>query len=338
MTGASMRVARLRGARTIDVGDEPIPEPGPGESLVRVGAVGICGSDLHWFERGSIGDATLARPLVLGHEMAGTFADGPQRGQRVAIDPAVPCFACRPCRDGNPNLCERIVFAGHGSTDGGMRQYLCWPTHRLHALPDGLDEVDGALLEPLGVAIHAIDLAHLRPAATVAVLGCGPLGLLAMQVALRSGARAIVAVDPLGHRRDLAVTLGATSAVAPDEAPHAAAELTSGHGVDVAVEFANSSTATSTAIDVVRPGARVVLGGIPDDDRTSFSASAARRKGLTLVLVRRMNEIYERAIALAGSGAVDVRAVVSDRRPLDEAADAMAHAAARTGSKTVLIP
>jgi L-iditol 2-dehydrogenase len=332
-----MRVARLHGAQSIDVADEPVPQPRPGESLVRVGAVGICGSDLHWFGQGAIGDATVARPLVLGHEMAGTVVDGPLRGQVVAIDPAIPCFACPPCRNGDPNLCERIVFAGHGETDGGLREYLCWPTDRLHALPESMDAVDGALLEPLGVAIHAIDLAHLRLAATVIVVGCGPIGLLAIQVALRSGAAAVVAVDPLAHRRELAATLGATAA-APDEAADAVAGLTAGHGVDVAIEFADSDRAVKTAIDAVRPGARVVLGGIPDNDRTTFVSSDARRKGLSLVMARRMKEVYGRAIALVSSGAIDVRSIASDRRPLDDTPAAMVHAAQRTGIKTMVIP
>ena len=218
-----MRVARLHSAGAIEVHDEQVPDPAPAESLVRVGAVGICGSDLHWFTEGGIGDARLGAPLVLGHEMAGVIADGRRRGERVAIDPAVPCFECRSCRAGNPNLCERIVFAGHGSTDGGMREYLCWPTHRLHALPDSIDDIGGALLEPVGVAIHSLDLAHLRLASTVAVVGCGPIGLIAVQLALRSGASAVVAAEPLAHRRALASALGATSAVEPNEAAEAAA-------------------------------------------------------------------------------------------------------------------
>jgi L-iditol 2-dehydrogenase len=333
-----MRVARLHAAGLIELHDEPAPVPGEGEALVRVGAVGVCGSDLHWFADGAIGDATLTRPLVLGHELAGVIAAGPRAGRRVAIDPAVPCFACRACRAGHPNLCERLVFAGHGSTDGGMREYLTWPTHRLHPLPDSMDEVDGALLEPLGVAVHAMDLAHLRLASTVAVVGCGPIGLLAVQLALRSGAATVVAVEPLAHRRSLAASLGASHAVAPDEAASTVSAATDNWGVDVAIELAGTDAAVATAIDVARPGARVVLGGIPDGDRTSFSASAARRKGLTLVMVRRMKEVYERAIALVDTGAVDVRSLVSERRALDDAADAMKQAAARTGIKTVIVP
>jgi len=333
-----MRVARLHSAGVIELHDEPPPVPADGEELVRVGAVGVCGSDLHWFADGAIGDATLTRPLVLGHEMAGVIADGPRAGQRVAIDPAVPCFACRSCRAGHPNLCERMIFAGHGPTDGGLREYLTWPAHRLHPLPESMDEVDGALLEPLGVAVHAMDLAHLRLASTVAVVGCGPIGLLAVQLAVRLGARTVVAVEPLAHRRALAAALGATHAVPPSEAAPTVAAATDGWGVDVAIELAGTDAAVATAIDVVRPGARVVLGGIPNGDRTSFSASAARRKGLTLLMVRRMKEVYERAIALVESGAVDVRRLVSSRYSLDEAAEAMEQAAARTGIKTVIVP
>lgn len=334
-----MQVARLHAAGKIDVSDEPVPQPAPGEILVRVGAVGICGSDLHWFTEGAIGDAVLARPLVLGHEMAGVVeSDGPLQGRRVAIDPAVPCFSCRSCRAGHPNLCEKIIFAGHGATDGGMRQYLTWPMHRLHVLPESLDEVDGALLEPLGVAIHAMDLAHVRLGASVAVVGCGPLGLLALQLARAAGATTVIAVEPLAHRREVAHELGATRALAPDDAAAAVTELTDGYGVDVAIELAGTDSAVGVAVEAARPGGRVVLGGIPDGDRTTFRASTARRKGLTLALVRRMAEVYERAIALAESGAVDLSGLVSDRIPIERSAEAMAVAARRTGIKTVVMP
>ena len=122
-----MRVARLHGVGDIRVSDEAVPEPGPGECLVRVTAVGICGSDLHWWDQGGIGDAQVAQPLVLGHEGAGVIESGPRRGQRVAIDPAIPCGVCRPCRDGYRNLCVRVRFAGHGGTDGAMREFMTWP-------------------------------------------------------------------------------------------------------------------------------------------------------------------------------------------------------------------
>ncbi|HEY9241221.1 MAG TPA: alcohol dehydrogenase catalytic domain-containing protein, partial [Streptosporangiaceae bacterium] len=172
-----MRAARLHAVGDLRLTDEPVPVPGPGESLVQVTAVGICGSDLHWWGEGGIGDALLSRPLVLGHEAAGVIADGPRRGERVAIDPAIPDGTCRLCRDGYRNLCLHIRFAGHGGQDGAMREFLTWPSELLHPLPDALSDADGAILEPLGVAIHAVDLGHVKLAGTAAVVGCGPIGL-----------------------------------------------------------------------------------------------------------------------------------------------------------------
>ena len=138
-----MKAARLHGAGDIRLGEEPVPEPGPGMCLVRVTAVGICGSDLHWWDEGVIGDTALTAPMVLGHEAAGVIEDGPRRGERVAIDPAIWCGTCRPCRDGYRNLCTRVQFAGHGSQDGTMREFMAWPDHLLHRLPDGITDAGG---------------------------------------------------------------------------------------------------------------------------------------------------------------------------------------------------
>ena len=335
-----MRAARLHGVGDLRVADEPVPVPGPGESLVRVTAVGICGSDLHWWGEGGIGDAGLDRPLVPGHEMAGVIADGPRRGERVAIDPAIACGVCQPCRTGYRNLCVRIRFAGHSDTDGAMREFMAWPPDLLHPLPDALTDVDGAVLEPLGVAIHAFDLGHVHLGAPVAVAGLGPIGLLMVQVLRAAGAGTIIGFDPLPHRREAAQRLGADVAAGPEAAaasPAGRAGL-AGEGVDVAFELAGTSEAVQLAMDLARPGGRVVLGGIPGDDETTFRASVARRKGLTIAMVRRMNEVYPRAIALAASGRVDLAAVVSDRYPLAKAAGAFAAAAARPGLKVVVEP
>lgn len=266
-----MRAARLHAIGDLRVGEEPEPAAAAGMSLVRVTAVGICGSDLHWWDEGAIGDATLAHPLVLGHEGAGVIADGPRRGERVAIDPAITCGTCRACRDGYANLCYRIRFAGHGDTDGMMREVMAWPADLLHPLPDGVPDADGALLEPLGVAIHSVDLGHLPFAGTACVIGCGPIGLLLVAVLKAAGAGS-------------------------------------------------------------------VLAGIPGDDAISFRASVARRKGLTIALVRRMNHVYPRAIGLAARGVVDLGALVSGRAGLGSAAAAFGDAARRSGLKVVIEP
>jgi L-iditol 2-dehydrogenase len=334
-----MKAARLHGVGDVRVGEEESPHAGAGTSLVRVTAVGLCGSDLHWFGEGAIGDAALVQPLVLGHEFAGVVQEGPLAGRRVAVDPAIPCFHCPQCLEGNHNLCVRIRFAGHGRQDGGLREFLEWPDGLLHPLPDSVSDAGGAVLEPLGVAIHTFDLGHAQVATTAAVVGCGPIGLLLIQVARAAGIGPVVAVDPLPHRRDAAKAYGADVVLSPDEARAAdPGDLGITGGVQVAFEVAGNDDAVHVALHLARPGARVVLAGIPDDDRTSFPASLARRKGATLVLVRRMKDVYPRAIRLVERGLVDVDSVVTQRFPLDRAAEAFTVATARQGLKVLITP
>jgi L-iditol 2-dehydrogenase len=310
-----------------------MPDVAAGEELVRVTAVGICGSDLHWYTEGGIGDARLdRRPLVLGHEMAGVIEGGDRDGQRVAIDPALPCGRCTQCRAGDMNLCPTIRFAGHGEVDGGLREYVAWPGDCLHPLPDELSDSDGAMLEPLGVALHAVDLAHVRVGMDAVVFGCGPIGLLLIQLLCVAGAASVTALDPVAVRRTAAKRAGADH-VAADLAPAGP-----GQGFDVALEATDSARAAQAAMEAVRPGARVVLAGIPDGDEITFQASIARRKGLTLALSRRMKETYPRATRLVADGRVDVRSVVTGHLGLDRVGEAFATAAAREGLKLVVRP
>ena len=327
-----MLVARLTGAGSLSVSEEPVPVPGPNESLVRVTAVGLCGSDLHWFGQGAIGDAVVTRPLVLGHEMGGVVVGGPLDGRRVAVDPAVPDNTCPRCREGNPNLCPAVRFAGHGSTDGGLRELMAWPTEHLYPVPEHMDDVTVALLEPLGVALHAFDLGHVRFASTVGVVGCGPIGLMLVQVARSAGCARVVAVEPLVHRRAEASRAGADLALHPDEVSAQTGEL------DTVFEVAGNDDAVALAMGLVRPGGRVVLVGIPDDDATRFPASLARRKGLTILMCRRMKEAYPRAVDLVERKAVDLGLLVSHTFPLEEAGRAFSVAAKREGLKIVVTP
>ena len=340
MTTGDQLTARFHGVQDIRVAREPVPVPADGESLVRIMAVGLCGSDLHWFAEGGIGDATLSRPLVGGHEMAGVMAGGPLDGRPVAVDPAIPCFHCDMCLRGHRNLCRNIIFAGHSTRDGGLQQYLAWPTALLHELPAGMDAETGAMLEPLGVAIHAVDLAHIPLAGTVAVVGCGPIGLCLLQLARIAGAGRVIAAEPFAHRRAAATGLGADVVLDPADSDYTAQlrAVTEGIGVDVAFEVAGNDGAIAAAVEVVRPGGRVVLAGIPGEDTSSFPASTARRKGLTFVMVRRMKDVYPRAIALVAAGQVDVASIVSDRVSLADVRQGFADAVERTGLKTLILP
>jgi len=316
-----MKVARLHSISDVRLHEEPAPVPRSGEALVRVTAVGLCGSDLHWFGEAGIGDARLAKPLVLGHEFAGVT----ESGQRVAIDPAISCGVCEFCEEGNPNLCNAQHFAGHGHTDGALQEQLAWPTRCLFPIPVSLSNADGAMLEPLGVAIHSVDLGKLRAGMRVGVFGCGPIGLLVMQVARTAGATDVFVTEPLPHRLAAAQQLGAKVWTPKQE-------------VDVAFECAGANEAVEDAITAVRPGGRVILVGIPTSDRTTFSASVARRKGLTLKLARRMKLTYPRAIRLVESGQVDVRSIVTHRLPLERVTEAFAIAQRREGLKVIVEP
>ncbi len=332
-----MKTVQLSGAGVLRVQEKPVPEPGPSEALVRVSTVGICGSDLHWFEEGGIGDAKLTAPLVLGHEFSGVIESSKGRGMRVAVDPAIPCGVCELCLQGNPNLCESVRFAGHGKQDGALQEFIAWPEHCLFQLPDSLSDADGAMLEPLGVALHSLNLAGLRPGMSVGVYGCGPIGLLIVQLCRLSGATEIYATDPLEHRRIAAESYGVTAAyLANGEESDRISMATHRRGVDVAFEVAGSNAAIDTAMATTRPGGKVILVGIPSEDRTIFTASTARRKGLTIKMVRRMKHTYPTAIRLVESGRIDVRSLVTDCFSFGEAEQAFQTARRREGLKITI--
>ncbi len=335
-----MLALRLHPDRHLRLHDEPIPEPGPGEALIRVGGIGLCGSDRHWVVDGGIGDAVLVEPLVLGHEFDGVVETGRLRGRRVAVDPAISCGSCEPCLAKAENLCLRVRFAGHGRTDGALREFIAWPEGSLYPLSDGLDERIGPLVEPLAVAIHGVDLGRLADGTTVAVIGCGPIGLLVVALARAAGAHTIVATDPSPLRLAIATELGATHAIeargTPDDGV-AVIAATNARGLDVVFEAAGDASAVDCAVTSAVPGGRVVLLGIPPDNRTAFNASDARRKGLTLKLTRRStHESFRRAVELAELGSIDLASLVTLRVPLAEGARAFEYLVRRDGIKAVI--
>jgi len=334
-----MRALRLHGIGDLRLAREPAPVPGPGEALVRVTAVGICGSDLHWYDESGIGDAVLTRPLILGHEAAGVILGGPRAGQRVALDPQLPCGACESCAAGRGHLCPEVQFLGHSTTDGAMRELLAWPLANLVPLPDSIDDAAGAMLEPLGVGIHALRLARVRPGDSVGVFGCGPIGLLIIQLARAAGATMIVATDRLPHRVDAARRLGAVAALVEGGTERRVLlDATGGRGVDAAIEVAGDDDAIETALILARPAGTVVVAGIPAGDHSTIAASIARRKGLDLRFSRRMNRAYPRAMALVEAGVVEIASLVTQRFPLADFEAAFSTAARRDGLKVIVNP
>lgn len=334
----TVKAARLYGAHDLRLEEVPRPEPGPGEVLIRVKAVGVCGSDVHYYQDGGIGVTKVTEPHELGHEFAGEVVQlgpdvtAPDVGTPVAVEPAINCGHCEFCLEGNPNLCPDILFVSTPPTRGSLVEYLAHPAELVFPLADELDYSDGAMLEPLGVAIHTVDLAKLKPGYTAAVLGCGPIGLLTMEVAKVSGARAVYATDLIPERLEAAERLGAAAVLQADSADPVAwvHDLTDGRGVDVVFEAAWAAETVGQAVEMVKPGGTVVVCGIPaGNDQIAFTASSARRKGLTIKMVRRMKHTYPRAIALVADGLVDTRTLVTHRFSLEDADAAFRLAEAR---------
>jgi L-iditol 2-dehydrogenase len=290
------------------------------EVLLDVAAVGLCGSDLHYYKDGGIGSATITSSFVPGHEFAGYLCEdveplGLVRGSLVAVDPNNACGLCAWCAEGHPNLCPNVRFIGAPPIDGAMTQRIWVPASQIVPLPVDFDPLKAVMLEPLGVAIHAVDLAKPRLLERVALLGAGPIGLLILQVLHAAGAGEVLVVDPLEHRRSLAIQLGGAMAAASwDELLPA----TAGEGCSLVVEATNAPGGFRDAVRAARIGGRVVLVGIPDGDTYTLPAAEARRRGLQIKFARRMGEVYPRALHLVASGKVDVVSMVSHRVGLDE--------------------
>lgn len=317
-------------------------EGAPGETLLDVAAVGLCGSDLHYYKDGGMGSAVISSPFVPGHEFSGWLTEdvpelGLARGALVAVDPNQACGRCEHCREGHPNLCPDVVFIGAPPHDGAMTERIWVPKSQVVAVPQRFTPSQAVMLEPLGVAIHAVDLARPRLLERVAVLGCGPIGLLILQVLRTVGAGEVLVCDPQPHRRALALELGADRAGA---SVADIAEWTKGEGAPLVVEATNAPEGFRDAVRAARIGGRMVLVGIPDGDSYVVPASEARRRGLTIRFSRRMGHVYPRAIELVAQGKVDVDAVVSHRFTLAEGPEAFRrHAANEPGMvKSLIFP
>lgn len=329
---------RLHGARDVRVHEEPEPVAATGEEIVRVTAVGLCGSDLHWYEDGGIGDDVVEEPLVLGHEMGGVIVSGSRAGERVVIEPADPCGHCAVCRAGDGNLCPDVRFCGHAPIHGGLRTLMSWPQRLLLPVPDSIAGDDVALLEPLGIALHGIDLGHFRAGMSAGVFGTGPIGLFLIRALRAMGASRIVATDALPHRVEAALASGADEAylTAVDGQPDGIRDW---QPVDVGFEAAGEDAALESALLAARLGGRVVVVGIPPTNRHAFPARPARGKGLTIAFSRRMKSIHMlRAIELVDHGLVPLAGLISATYPLAEAAEAFDELVARSGLKIVVRP
>ncbi len=323
-----MRSAQLVARERIEMREMPEPrEPRATEVTVRVRAVGLCGTDLHFYSEGGCAGYPASYPCVLGHEPAGEIVavgkgvEGLALGARVAVEPTITCGQCEFCLAGRHNLCERSVFMGGLQEPGLLREYATVPARNVVAIPDGMSFVAASVVEPLAVVLHTLELAPVAPGDTVAVMGAGPIGLLAAAVARLSGAGRVIVADRVAHRLRLALDLGADTIVdiSRDSVVDAVLDLTGGRGAHLIVDAAGKPDSLNPALRSVRPGGRIVLIGIPSEAMVGLDLHAALGREVTLVAQKRSNRNDHAAIQLIESGKILVDKLVTHRFALEQA-------------------
>jgi L-iditol 2-dehydrogenase len=315
--------SRLVEPRVIDTEEVPIPEAGPGQVLIEVAAVGICGSDVHYFEHGRIADFVVREPLVLGHEASGTIravgvgVPEDRVGQRVALEPQETCGRCRECLAGRYNLCPGVEFFATPPVHGAFAQYVVLSAHRAHPVPDQVTDEAAALIEPLSVAVWAAHKANVEPGDRVLVTGAGPVGLLCADVARVRGAWVAVS-DTNPNRLAVAQQRGAQAIVDVTAAPLAEQV----EPVDVVLECSGAGPAVTQAFTVAAPAARIVLVGV-GAPTLELPVATIQIKELQVTGTFRYANCYPAAISLAASGMVDLDGLVTSRFGLADVADAL---------------
>ncbi|MCC9204105.1 NAD(P)-dependent alcohol dehydrogenase [Arthrobacter sp. zg-Y769] len=305
----------------LSVDERPLPQLEPNEVLVRVAAVGVCGSDVHYFRHGRIGQFVVEEPLVLGHEASGTIAavgaavDPARIGQRVSIEPQKPCRRCEQCKQGRYNLCPDMAFYATPPVDGAFAEYVAIESDFAHAVPDTVSDEAAALLEPLSVGIWACRKAGIGPGQRVLVAGAGPIGVIIAQVARAFGASAVYISDIAQDRLDFAARHGATHTL------HASHPV-DGLGVDAFIDASGAPRAVRAGIRAVAPGGRAVLVGMGAED-VELPVGVIQNREIWLTGVFRYANTWPTAIALAAEGKVDLDVLVTHQFGLGQVQEAL---------------
>lgn len=313
------RSAVLHAPHDLTIEDRAVPEPAPGEVLVRVVAVGICGSDVHYFEHGRIGPYVVETPMVIGHEAAGIIVEvghgvsSDRMGEHVALEPGVPCRNCPTCLSGRYNLCPDVVFFATPPVDGAICEYVTLASAFAHPVPAGLDHDHAAMAEPVSVGIWACRRAAVQAGDRVLVTGAGPIGLLTAQVARAFGATSVTVTDMSPFRVAMAAQLGlhAQLATAPLEGEY-----------DVQIECSGAGAALSSGMTSLARSGRVVLVGM-GADQVSINVPLVQGREITITGTFRYANTYPLALDLIASGAVDVAPVITHHFDIDHTTDAM---------------
>ena len=327
----NMKVAVMEDIGRIEIEERPIPQPKDNEVLIKIGYVGICGSDVHYFETGAIGDFVVKPPFVLGHEAAGTvIAAGKdvknlKVGDRVAMEPGKTCGHCEFCRTGRYNLCPDVQFFATPPVDGVFQEYVAYDADMCFRLPDNVSLMEGALIEPLAVGFHAANQGGAHIGQKAVVFGSGCIGLMCMLALKAEGVTEVYVVDVIDSRLEKAARLGATAVVnsSREDAIRRIAELAGGNGVDLAIDTAGADVTVNQAIRMVKPGGTIVCVGYSRSGQVTMDMSVALNKEITFRTVFRYRHIYPMAIAAVSSGLINLRNVVTDTFTLDEIQEAM---------------
>jgi L-iditol 2-dehydrogenase len=335
-----MKSVQLVAPRTLEPREMPMPpDPSPGEVLVRVRAVGVCGSDMHWYRDGGIGPVRCVYPQILGHEPVGEVvavgagANHTEPGQKVVIEPAVTCGRCEHCLGGHANNCLTAQFMSSPQLPGLFREYALLPLENAVPIPAEMGFAEATLIEPLAVMLHVLELTPIRLGDTVAVMGAGPIGLLMASVARLAGASWIVIADKLPHRLRIAREMGAaddTLDVSAGRVPEAILDHTAGRGVDLVFDCAAACESFNTALAVARMGGRVILIGIPSEPMMPVDLPLAMLKELSIQTIKRSNHNTPAAIELMRSGRIPAR-LITHRFPLERTPEAFEILAAYSG-------
>lgn len=322
-----MKAAYLTGLWQMEIRE--VPEPGPvtgRDVLLQIGAVGVCGSDVHYFKTGRIGPASVDFPFILGHECAGTIvATGPEAkrfkpGQRVLIDPLVVCGECDQCQQHRRHTCRNQRFLGMpGQLGGSLVELLAMPEDSCHVIPDTLTLDQAVVVEPLSIGLYAVRMAGIEPGAKVAILGAGMIGLCTLLASRATASCTAYVTDLLPERRGLATRFGAVWTGSPRltdivKTISAAEPL----GVDFVFECAGEQETLDQGVELLKPGGTLLIVGIPELDRIEFPVHTLRRKELTIRNVRRQNECMDDAIDLVASSRVELAPLITHRFPLVE--------------------
>ncbi|WP_336763940.1 NAD(P)-dependent alcohol dehydrogenase [Asaia sp. VD9] len=318
----TMRASVLKEKGVIALQKRPVPVPAPDEVLIKVACVGVCGSDVHYYKEGRIGDFIVDAPLVLGHEVSGRIVavgcdvSESRIGERVAIEPQRPCRTCPQCMAGRYNLCPEMKFYATPPIDGAFQDYVTIQSPFAHKVPDSLSDEEAALLEPLSVGIWACQKAQIGPGSRVLIAGAGPIGIITAQAARGYGASEIIMSDLLEDRRKRALTLGATRVIDP------ARESVSDLGVDAFIDCSGATPAIKSGITAVRGAGHVVLVGMGADE-VPLPLPIIQVRELTVTGTFRYTGTWPIATQMVAQGKVDLNALVTAKFDLDHVQDAL---------------